>query len=51
MTRKIFRLTESDLRTMIRESISTVMDERFEITDEKPYDDFVAVLNLNGTVQ
>ena len=45
MERKIFRLTESDLRTMIRESISTVMDERFEITDEKPYDDFVAANN------
>lgn len=45
MTRKIFRLTESDLRNMIRESISTVMDERFEITDEKPYDDFVAANN------
>ena len=35
MERKIFRLTESDLRTMIRESISTVMDERFEITKDR----------------
>lgn len=35
MERKIFRLTESDLRNMIRESISTVMDERFEITKDR----------------
>lgn len=41
MEKRVFRLTEKDLRNMIRESIESVMDEKFEIEDEKPYDDFV----------
>lgn len=42
MGKRIFRLTEGDLRKMIRESIESVMDEKFEIEDEKPYDDFAS---------
>lgn len=38
--KRVFRMTESDLRGIIRESIERVIDERFEITDETPYDDF-----------
>lgn len=41
MEKRIFRLTEGDLRRIIRESIESVMDEKFEIEDETPYNDFV----------
>ena len=41
MEKRIFRFTEGDLRRMIRESIESVMDEKFEIEDETPYNDFV----------
>ena len=66
MTRKIFRLTESDFRTMIRDKFYDIEDGEFS----EPYDDYtvpiyveagdyfsdqvsdvVAVLNMNGTVQ
>lgn len=37
----MIRITENTLRRMVTESLMSVL-ERFEITDNKPYDDFVA---------
>lgn len=39
--KKRIRLNRKQLKQIIMESVKQLIDERFEITDEKPYDDFV----------